>query len=162
MRVALSWLRDYVALPETITARELAAALIQVGLEVETVDEVGAGLSGPLVVGRVLSFEEVTGTKKPIRWCQVDVGEDQPRGIICGATNFAAGDHVVVALPGAVLPGGFAITARSTYGRISDGMICSVRELGIGDEHTGILVLSATDLGGAAPGADAAALLELP
>jgi len=162
MRVPVSWLRDYVALPESLTARELAAALIRVGLEVETVYEVGAGLSGPLVVGTVLEIEQVPGTKKPIRWCQVDVGEDQPRGIVCGAANFEVGDHVVVALPGAVLPGGFEITARKTYDRVSDGMICSVRELGIGDDHTGILVLSAEDLDGAEPGAEAAALLQLP
>ena len=60
------------------------------------------------------------------------MGEEKPRGIICGATNFGVGDLVVVALPGAVLPGEFAISARKTYGRISDGMICSERELGLG------------------------------
>ena len=88
---------------------------------------------------QVLSIEELTGLKKPIRFCTVDVGpgngpdgSDEPRGIICGATNFAVGDKVVVALPGTVLPGGFAIASRPTYGRISDGMICSDRELGIG------------------------------
>ena len=82
--------------------------------------------------GTVLSIEELTGLKKPIRFCTVDVGpgngpdgSDEPRGIICGATNFVDGDKVVVALPGAVLPGGFAIASRTTYGRISDGMICS-------------------------------------
>ena len=106
--------------------------------------------TGDLVVGTVLSIEELTGLKKPIRFCTVDVGPgngpdgtDEPRGIICGATNFVVGDTVVVALPGAVLPGGFAIASRQTYGRISDGMICSARELGIGTEHDGILVIGA-------------------
>ena len=158
MRVPVSWLRELVALPRELPARELGTALVRVGLEVETVEEVS--LSGPLVVGTVLGFELVAGLKKPIRWCQVDVGEAEPRGIICGATNFSVGDHVVVALPGAVLPGGFAITARTTYGHVSDGMICSVREMGIGEDHTGILVLSG--FAGAVPGADAAALLDLP
>ena len=94
--------------------------------------------SGPLVVGRVLELrDEPQKNGKTIRWCQVDVGEAEPRGIVCGAHNFAVGDLVVVALPGAVLPGGFAIAARKTYGHVSDGMICSVRELGIGDDHDG-------------------------
>ncbi len=111
-------------------------------MEVEGVESGADGIAGPLVVGRVLSFEdEPQKNGKTIRWCQVDVGEAQPRGIVCGASNFAAGDLVVVSLPGAVLPGGFAISARKTYGHVSDGMICSTRELGIGDEHDGILVL---------------------
>ena len=85
---------------------------------------------------------------KTIRWCQVDVGEHgqrltdgTPQGIVCGALNFAVGDLVVVVLPGAVLPGGFAISARKTYGHVSNGMICSARELGLGDDHDGIIVL---------------------
>src|SRR5262249_23121259 len=117
------------------------AALVRVGLEVESIVDQRATVTGPLVVGRVLGIEEVSGTKKPIRCCQVEVGEAAPRGIICGATNFAVGDLVAVALPGAVLPGGFEITARKTYGHVSDGMICSARELGLGEDHSGILVL---------------------
>lgn len=143
MRVPLSWLREYVELPADATGREVAERLVRAGLEVETVHESGVGLTGPLVVGHVLEIEELTGFKKPIRFCQVQVGPapGDTRGIICGARNFATGDKVVVALPGAVLPGEFKITARSTYGHVSDGMICSARELGLGDDHSGIIVL---------------------
>ncbi|MBR7540573.1 hypothetical protein KC221_30775, partial [Mycobacterium tuberculosis] len=74
--------------------------------------------------------------------CQVEVGESEPRGIVCGARNFGTGDLIVAALPGAVLPGPFEIASRKTYGHISDGMICSVSELGIGSDHSGILVLA--------------------
>jgi phenylalanyl-tRNA synthetase beta chain len=169
MRAPVSWLREYVDLPDDVTARDLAARLIAAGLEVETVDHVGADITGPLVVGRVLTLvDEQHSNGKTIRWCRVDVGpvhndpadDDVPpgRGIVCGALNFAVDDLVVVSLPGAVLPGGFAITARRTYGHVSDGMICSSRELGTGDDHDGIIVLPA-DAG--APGDDAIALLGL-
>ena len=149
MLVPLSWLREHADLPAEASGRDVAERLIRAGLEVERVDVLGEGVVGPLVVGRVDAIDEFTATNgKTIRFCQVDVGSDlappdQPtRGVICGARNFAVGDHVVVALPGAVLPGGFAIAARKSYGHVSDGMICSVRELGIGDDHTGILVLA--------------------
>jgi phenylalanyl-tRNA synthetase beta chain len=159
MRVPLTWLQEFVDLPPSESARDVAARLIRAGLEVETVDEVGTEVDGPLVVGRVLEFTEETHKNgKTIRWCQVDAGEDEPRGIVCGARNFATGDLVVVALPGAVLPGGFTISARKTYGHVSDGMICSARELGLGDDHTGILVLGGHE---GAAGDDAAALLDL-
>ena len=103
MRVPVSWLREYVDLPAEVGAREIAERLIRAGLEVETVDEVGADITGPLVVGRVLSYAEETHSNgKTIRWCSVDVGETDPRGIVCGARNFAEGDLVPVALPGAV------------------------------------------------------------
>ncbi|WP_460364946.1 phenylalanine--tRNA ligase subunit beta, partial [Actinocorallia lasiicapitis] len=139
MRAPLSWLREYVALPDGVTGRELAAELIAAGLEVETVET--ADITGPLRTGQVLTIEELTEFKKPIRWCTVDVGNAEPQNLICGARNFAVGDKVVVVLPGAVLPGGFAVGARQTYGKLSEGMICSLRELGIGDDHDGILIL---------------------
>jgi len=143
MRVPLEWLRELVPLPSSVGGREVAERLIAAGLEVEGVDAVGAGVSGTLIVGRVESIEELTDFKKPIRWCQVDVGEVHGgvRGIVCGARNFSAGDLVVVALPGTVLPGDFIIASRRTYGHVSDGMICSERELGLGDNHDGIIVL---------------------
>ncbi|MEV8517688.1 phenylalanine--tRNA ligase subunit beta [Dactylosporangium sp. NPDC051484] len=141
MRVSLSWLREHVDLPAGLDADGLEKALVKVGLEVEELIDAGATVSGPLVVGRVESIEELQGLKKPIRYCLVDVGGAQPQGIVCGARNFAEGDLVVVALPGAVLPGDFAISARKTYGRVSNGMICSGQELGVSDDHDGIIVL---------------------
>lgn len=146
MRVPLSWLREYVDLPATETGRDVQAKLISAGLEVETVEQLGADLKGPLVVGQVLTIEELEGFKKPIRFCTVDVGQangtGEPQEIVCGARNFAVGDKVVVVLPGATLPGGFSIAARKTYGKTSHGMICSTDELGMGDDGThGIIVL---------------------
>ncbi|MCH7230224.1 phenylalanine--tRNA ligase subunit beta [Glycomyces sp. L485] len=141
MRIPVSWLSEYAALPEGLSTAELDAALVDAGLEVEEVHDLREQVAGPLVVGRVASVEELTEFKKPIRHCHVEVGEDEPRSIICGARNFAEGDLVVVALPGAVLPGGFTIGSRKTYGRLSEGMICSARELGVSDDHEGIMVL---------------------
>ncbi|MBD0712277.1 MULTISPECIES: phenylalanine--tRNA ligase subunit beta [unclassified Streptomyces] len=162
MRVPLSWLREYVDLPATETGRDVQAKLISAGLEVETVEQLGAGLTGPLAVGKVLTIEELTEFKKPIRFCTVDVGQangtGEPQEIICGARNFAVGDKVVVALPGAVLPGDFRIAERKTYGRVSRGMICSGDELGMGDDGThGIIVLPPEH----EIGSDATVLLEL-
>ena len=159
--VPLHWLADHVAVPAAATAEDVAAALVRVGLEEEAIH--GPAVSGPLVVGRVLSVQaEPQKNGKTIHWCQVDVGEPAgPRGIVCGAPNVTEGAHVVVALPGAVLPGPFPITARKTYGHISDGMIASARELGIGDDHTGILVLAPEQVAGTGPGDDAIDLLGL-
>ncbi|OIK28904.1 phenylalanine--tRNA ligase subunit beta [Streptomyces malaysiense] len=162
MRVPLSWLREYVDLPATETGRDVQAKLISAGLEVETVEQLGADLKGPLVVGQVLTIEELEGFKKPIRFCTVDVGQangtGEPQEIVCGARNFAVGDKVVVVLPGATLPGGFSIASRKTYGKVSHGMICSSDELGMGEDSThGIIVLPPET----EPGKDAIGLLEL-
>ncbi|MFJ3190200.1 phenylalanine--tRNA ligase subunit beta [Streptomyces halstedii] len=162
MRVPLSWLREYVDLPATETGRDVQAELVALGLEVETVERTGDGLKGPLVVGQVLTIEELEGFKKPIRFCTVDVGDangtGEPQEIVCGARNFSVGDKVVVVLPGAVLPGDFAISARKTYGKTSHGMICSTDELGMGDDGThGIIVLPPEY----EPGTDAIELLQL-
>ncbi|MGL5829385.1 MAG: phenylalanine--tRNA ligase subunit beta, partial [Angustibacter sp.] len=122
----------------------------------------GAEITGPLVVGEVLSKEpEPQKNGKVIHWCQVRVGPEQINGVVCGASNFAPGDFVAVALPGAVLPGGFGISARKTYGHLSAGMMCSEKELGLGEGHEGILVLNDLDIAPEllVPGADAVALL---
>jgi len=146
VRVPVSWLRTLVP-GLSAPADEIAAALVRAGLEVEQVHRVGSDISG-VVVGRVLDVEELTGFKKPIRFCHVDVGT-RAHEVVCGATNFAPGDVVAFATPGAVLPGDFRIATRQTYGHTSDGMICSAAELGLSDEADGILVLdSATPLGG--------------
>uniref|UniRef100_UPI0013968726 phenylalanine--tRNA ligase subunit beta n=1 Tax=Agromyces humi TaxID=1766800 RepID=UPI0013968726 len=168
MRVPLSWLAEYVELVPGTTPEDVHAALVRVGLEEEDVHTFE--LQGPIVVGEVLEFvEEPQSNGKTIRWCQVRVapegeaaadGGEAVHGIVCGARNFFVGDKVVVTLPGAVLPGPFPIAARKTYGHVSDGMIASARELGLGEDHDGILRLST--LGIDAPvGTDAIALLGL-
>jgi phenylalanyl-tRNA synthetase beta chain len=160
MRVPYSWLREVVSAGAPgwdVKPADLEQALIRIGHEVEEVITLGP-VDGPLTVGRVASIEELTEFKKPIRACKVDVGEEKPREIVCGATNFAVGDLVVVALPGTTLPGGFNITARKTYGHTSDGMICSAAELGLTADHSGILVLPP---GAAEPGASGAGVLGL-
>ena len=147
MRVPLSWLREYAAVPDQADSAEIARRLTAAGLEVESVEPAGQDIKG-VVVGQVLTIEELDQYKKPIRYCRVAVTpaqleglpEDAP-GVICGATNFAVGDRVAYAVPGAVLPGGFEIGARNAYDHVSEGMICSASELAIGDDHTGILVL---------------------
>ena len=160
MRLPYSWLREVVAAGAPgwdVEPHDLERALIRVGHEVEDIITLGP-VSGPVVIGRVAAIEELAEFKKPIRACKVDVGEGTDRDIVCGATNFAVGDLVVVALPGAMLPGDFQIATRKTYGRTSDGMICSASELELGSDHSGILVLPA---GTAEPGADAHAVLGL-
>ncbi|MCV7057527.1 phenylalanine--tRNA ligase subunit beta [Mycolicibacterium gilvum] len=164
MRIPYSWLRDTVqagAPGWDVSPEELEQAFIRIGHEVEEIIPAGP-VTGPLTVGRVVEIEELTEFKKPIRAVKVDVGSENvagaPRDIVCGATNFAVGDLVVVALPGAVLPGDFAIATRKTYGRTSDGMICSVSELNLGSDHSGILVLPP---GTAEPGTPAAGVLGL-
>lgn len=157
MRIPLSWLREFAQVPAGATAEDVMAELVKVGFEEEAVHRPTDTLQGPIVVGQVLSIVKEPQTNgKTINWCQVRVvpeGQQQDltgegidpsgvQGIICGAHNFVEGDKVVVTLPGAVLPGDFRISARKTYGHLSAGMIASVRELGIGEDHDGILVLS--------------------
>lgn len=160
MRLPYSWLREVVqagAPGWDVEPADLEQALIRVGHEVEDIITLGP-VTGPLTVGRVSAIEELTEFKKPIRACKVDVGAAAPQDIVCGATNFAVGDLVVVALPGTTLPGDFHIATRTTYGRVSDGMICSAAELGLGADHSGILVLPP---GTAEPGDDGIAVLGL-
>jgi len=178
-KVPLKWLEESVDIVPGSTPEDVAAALARVGLEEEGID--GGSVTGPLVVGRVLSLvKEAQSNGKTINYCRVDVGEfndpegpghapddgvDYPssRGIVCGAHNFVEGDWVVVVLPGATLPGPFPISGRKTYGHWSDGMICSARELGLGEDHEGIIVLTTLgfDPANLTEGQDAIALLGL-
>ncbi|MFM7014657.1 MAG: phenylalanine--tRNA ligase subunit beta, partial [Actinomycetota bacterium] len=154
MRVPLSWLAEYVDLPAESTPETVMEQLVKVGLEEEAAHFFD--VSGPVVVGQVLEFqEEPQSNGKTIRWCQVQVaptgakaadGGADVRGIVCGASNFEVGDKVVVCLPGAVLPGNFVISARSTYGHVSDGMMASGRELNLSEDHDGILRLGTMGL----------------
>ncbi len=148
MRVPVDWMREYVAVPPGADGEAIAASLVRVGLEEEGLHT--GGVTGPLVVGRVLTKQpEPQKNGKTINWCTVDVGDangtGEPQGVVCGAHNFEPGDLVVVILPGGVLTtpqGPLTVSARKTYGHVSAGMICSERELGIGDDHDGILVLT--------------------
>lgn len=158
MRAPLSWIKEFVDIPASVTADQISDGLIRVGFEVEEIIYQGADLTGPLKFAKVLSIEEITEFKKPIRYVGLDCGEGETRYVICGATNFAVGDLVVAALPGAVLPGDFKIGARETYGKTSNGMICSARELGISDDHEGIMVFSEAEV---TIGADAIQALQI-
>jgi phenylalanyl-tRNA synthetase beta chain len=139
MRVPLSWLLEYAAVDPATDPAEVARRLTAAGLEVESVDRVGQEISN-VIVAEVTQIEELAEFRKPIRYCAVNTGSGE-QNVICGAVNFAPGDRVALARPGSVLPGGVEIGARKAYGRMSEGMICSVAELGIGDDHSGILVL---------------------
>ena len=145
MRAPIEWLRELTEVDPEAKGADVAATLVRVGLEEEDIH--GGEVTGPLVVGRVLErTPEEQKNGKTINWCQVDVGAangtGEPQGIVCGAHNFDVGDLVAVILPGGVLPGNFEISARKTYGHVSAGMICSALELGLGEDHDGIIVLT--------------------
>lgn len=165
MLIAQSWLERLLeqGTPSwSVPAAELDAGFVRVGFETEGYEPIPE-TTGPLVLGRVAEIIELEGFKKPIRHCQVDVGQANGTGelqsIVCGARNFQEGDTVVVSLPGAVLPGNFAISARETYGKLSAGMICSAAELGLATkQNSGIIVL---DSSVGQPGDDARPILGL-
>src|SRR5918992_2015438 len=142
MKVPLSWLREYV--PVTASAAELAERLAVATCEVERIGRRGVpdldGNLGLYRVGRVLEAERHPNADR-LQLCRVDVGEGEPRQIVCGAWNFGEGATVAVALPGAVLPDGRTLERAKLRGTVSDGMILSERELELGHDHAGILVL---------------------
>jgi phenylalanyl-tRNA synthetase beta chain len=149
MRVPLSWLSDYA--PFEGEPGALAAALDDLGLVVEEITPVGEGL-GDVVLARVLEIAPIPGADR-IRKVTVDAG-GEPVEVVCGAWNFAEGDIVPFAPVGSILPGGFEIARRKMKGVVSQGMLCSGRELALSQDQEGILVLGHPDEGGG-PGAGA-------
>src|SRR5688572_14101267 len=143
MRVPLSWLRDYVSVD--VPVDELAGRVNVSVAEVERVVHRGVadedGNLGLYRVGRVLEAAKHPNADR-LQLCSVDVGEKEPRQIVCGAWNFGAGATVAVALPGAVLPDGRRLERAKLRGTVSDGMILSERELELGTDHAGIMVLA--------------------
>ncbi len=137
MRVSYEWLKTMVDLPDD--PAELVAELVRTGTEVEAVETAGQALDH-VVTGYIESCEQHPNADK-LHVCAVDVGSGEPLQIVCGAPNVAAGEHVVVALEGAVLPGDVKIKRSKLRGVESQGMNCSERELGLGDDHSGIMVL---------------------
>ena len=140
MKISLQWLNKYVDLSD-VSAEQIADALPMIGLEVEEISSAGLVQLDHIVIGKILSFVPHTNSDH-LSVCQVDVGDGTIRQIVCGAKNFVAGDVVPVALPGAVMPGGFAIAETKMRGEISQGMMCSGRELGLNDDHGGLLILT--------------------
>jgi phenylalanyl-tRNA synthetase beta chain len=148
MRVPISWLRDYV--PVEMPLPELAERLSISSAEVEGIERRGVpdedGNLGLFRVGRVLEAAKHPNADR-LQLCQVDVGEDGPRQIVCGAWNFGAGATVAVALPGARLPGGLQLEQRKVRGELSDGMILAEDEVELGSDHSGIMVLPESEPG---------------
>jgi phenylalanyl-tRNA synthetase beta chain len=150
MRVPYSWLRDFAPIEHDPV--ELAAVLDGLGMVVEHLDRVGEGFDG-VVVARVLDTRPHPDADK-VQLVDVDAGGSEPLQIVCGAFNFSAGDLVPLATIGATLPGGMEIARRKVRGQWSSGMLCASDELGLGDDHSGIMVLS-TSAGPGSPLAEA-------
>ena len=138
MKVSFNWLADHLDLSAHSTA-QLSGLLTFAGIEVEGITERGVR-SDFLIVGKVVSFVPHPNADR-LRLCQVDDGSGAPRQIVCGAKNFAEGDNVPVALPGAVLPGGFEIKESQLRGSLSQGMMCAGREIGFSDDADGLMIL---------------------
>ena len=145
MKISLKWLSEYVEVPSDVQA--FCDRLDLTGTGVEGVERLGDAFDH-IVTGRVISKDAHPDSDH--MWvCQVDVGKanlgadgaPEPLQIVCGAQNFNAGDHIVVALVGAELPGGIKIKKSKLRGVASCGMNCSARELGFGSDHTGIMIL---------------------
>ena len=137
MRVSLKWLKEFVDF--SMDVEVLAHTLTMLGLEIEAIEYLGEDISG-IKTGKILSMEPHPDADKLVV-CKTDVGDAEPLQIVCGAKNMKAGDIVPTALIGAKLPGGFEIARRKMRGIESQGMMCSARELGLGEDHTGLMIL---------------------
>jgi phenylalanyl-tRNA synthetase beta chain len=137
MRVSLNWLKELIDIPMSVD--DLAHQLTMLGLEIESVERLGAEIR-EVYVGQILSIDPHPDADKLVV-CKTDVGCGEPLQIVCGAKNMKAGDKVPTAVVGASLPGGFEIGKRKMRGIESQGMMCSARELGMGEEHSGLLIL---------------------
>lgn len=145
MKISLNWLKQYVNL-DGVSTDEIKRAVTFLGFEVEGVASTGLPPLQNVVVGEILTRTKIPNLKKDISLCTVEVGATHGgvRSIVCGAPNCDAGNRVPVALPGAVLPSGFQIALRKTYGHESQGMMCAPDELGLSGDHAGLLILPAT------------------
>ena len=135
MRISLSWLQEYVDID--VTVEELAHQMTMLGLEIESIEQLGEDVQ-EVYVGQIVAIEPHPDADK-IVVCQTDVGGDAPLQICCGAKNMKVGDKVPTAVVGATLPGGFAIARRKMRGVESQGMMCAAQEIGLADETDGLL-----------------------
>src|SRR6185437_2868737 len=140
MKLSLKWINEFVDIADLMAKPEqLSELLVKAGLEVEQIENQGQAFQH-VVVGHIVELGRHPKADK-LTLCQVDTGEKAPRQIVCGAKNHKQGDKVVVALPGAVLPGDFAIKISKIRDVESQGMLCSESELGFKKESEGILIL---------------------
>ncbi len=137
MRVSLNWLKEYVDVNYTV--EELAHQLTMLGLEIESIIQPGKEISS-IFVGQIESIEPHPDADKLVV-CKTRVNDSEPLQIVCGAKNMNVGDKVPTAVVGATLPGNFTITRRKMRGLESQGMMCSAKELGLGEDHAGLLIL---------------------
>src|SRR5579862_6579998 len=158
MRVPLNWLREYC--DPDLDVAGVEERLTMTGTKVEAIHHHGVPSTENFVVGRVLSAEQHPDADR-LKVCTVDLGEESPATIVCGAPNVAAGQTVAVARPGAVMPDGTRLKRAKLRGQESNGMILAEDELAIGTEHNGIMVLARDGEPGPAPGTPLADVLPI-
>ena len=142
MKISYNWLKNYIDLDPVEHSPEcLQEVLPLLGFDIEEIEKLGPPQLDKVVVGQVLEYGQHPDADR-LRCCKVSTGnEGEVHDIVCGAKNFNEGDKVMVALPGAVLPGDFKIKASKLRGQPSAGMMCSAKELQIGQDHEGIMII---------------------